>query len=514
MKGQNRRVFVLALTAGAIVLAPAAAEAATLDNSGGTLTYAAAPGATSVVAFDQMGATVRVTRFSVTDGNGGDNDEVTSTNGCAPVPPEPSFSAGSRFDCPGVARIVADAGDQDDQIDASGADVPGTFKGASGEDGVFGGSANDAIDGGDGDDFVGGGDGADQLIGGAGIDSTQYFASSPGPGLASPAITVTLDGQANDGRPGENDNVQTEDVSAGTFAATGAPKSAVTLVGDGQSNSLDAFGTGPADIDGGAGNDALLGSVNDDTLRARDGFADRVFCSGGNDTAIVDTLDVVSGSCENVDAANVGNAAEDRPPTVSFTTPAQGAKLGTKTPNTLTATASDDKGVAKVQFLDDDRIVCEDTTAPYTCAYSPRGDDVGRNTLVAFAIDTSQQSATAVRTVIVDRFATKVSLKVTPRKDARAPFSFRASGRVTPPSSVSKTLGCADGIVAIQVKAGRKTLSNRRVKLTRSCTFSQSVSFRSRSRFASNGKLKFTARYAGNDVLDNASSKSTTTSTR
>ena len=74
----------------------------------------------------------------------------------------------------------------------------------------------------------------------------------------------------------------------------------------------------------------------------------------------------------------MGNANEDKPPTVTFTSPAANAtKVSANKGTTLAATATDDKGVAKVQFLDDERVVCEDTAAPYTCAYKPGGGDVG-----------------------------------------------------------------------------------------------------------------------------------------
>lgn len=554
MKGQNRRVLALSLTAGTMVLAPAAAEAATLTNSGGTLAYSAAAGKTNDVSFNESSSQPGSVFVFRSGGSGGDDDPITAT-GCTELTP------GDAYQCDGVTSLNADAGDGDDQLFAGGlvtitATLAGgtgddrllggarddtlnlgagddggfggggndTVNGDDGQDSLGGGDGNDSVNGGSGDDGVFGGDGADTVRGGPGIDDTSYDGygdPSATPPVPASDVSVTLDGQANDGRTGEGDNVtEVEDVFASSCGETRDPTTGictsplrVTLVGDAGTNSL-GVNEGNGDIDGGAGNDALNGGDNDDTLRARDGFADRVICGRGNDTAIVDTLDTVSTTCENVQTANVGNANEDKPPTVAFAAPAQGAKLGTKAPNTLTATASDDKGIAKVQFLDDERIVCEDTTAPYTCAYNPRGEDVGRNTLVAVAIDTSQQTATAVRTVTVDRFSPTVSLKVTPKTDKRAPFSFKASGKVTPPASVSQALGCADGIVAIQVKAGRKTLSNRRVKLTKSCTFSQKVSFRSRQRFAKNGKLKFTARYAGNDVLDNATSKSTTTSTK
>ena len=80
--------------------------------------------------------------------------------------------------------------------------------------------------------------------------------------------------------------------------------------------------------------------------------------------------------------------------------------------------ATDDRGLAKVQFLDDDRVVCEDLAAPYECAYQPRGGDVGRNTLVAIAVDTAGQTTSVVRAVTVRRFTSpglSLSLRPEPR---------------------------------------------------------------------------------------------------
>ena len=56
-----------------------------------------------------------------------------------------------------------------------------------------------------------------------------------------------------------------------------------------------------------------------------------------------------------------------------------------------------DRGLAKVQFLDDDRVLCEDAVAPYECPFQPRGGDVGRNTLVAIAVDTAGQTTSLAR---------------------------------------------------------------------------------------------------------------------
>ncbi len=99
---------------------------------------------------------------------------------------------------------------------------------------------------------------------------------------------------------------------------------------------------------------------------------------------------------------------------------------------TLTVGATDDKGVAKVVFMDDDEVICTDTAAPFTCAYQAKGTDLGRNTLAAVAYDALGQTASSVRPVVVTRFVAKsLSLKATPTKDTRAPYSFAASGALT-----------------------------------------------------------------------------------
>ncbi len=181
-----------------------------------------------------------------------------------------------------------------------------------------------------------------------------------------------------------------------------------------------------------------------------------------------------------------------------------GAKLGAG-PTVLTANAADDRGIARVQFLDDDRIICTDTTAPYTCDYQPRGEDVGRNTLVAVAFDTSEQTASAVRTATVSRFAAALSLSVTPTRDARAPYTFTSSGRLTLPASVTPALGCDGGQVTVQFKAGTRTVSSRRVTLRKDCTYRVRVSFRLPRRLSARS-LRVQAIFGGNLVTDLARS--------
>jgi hypothetical protein len=233
-----------------------------------------------------------------------------------------------------------------------------------------------------------------------------------------------------------------------------------------------------------------------------------VSCGPGADTAVVDTLDSVSADCENVDRAEVRNANDDAPPTVSFLGPAAGARLPTAGPTTLVADAADDKGIAKVDFLADGRPLCTATAPPFTCSFQPRGDDVGADTLIAIATDTAGQTATAIQVVDVDTFAAPLSERVTPARDTRAPYRFRITGRLSLPPTVTVAQACTPGVVSVQVKAGSRTISTRRANLRRDCTYGLSVAFADRRRFGSARSLRFTARFAGNPLLKAAQATS------
>ena len=137
--------------------------------------------------------------------------------------------------------------------------------------------------------------------------------------------------------------------------------------------------------------------------------------------------------------------------------------------------------------------------APYTCDSRPQGDDVGRNTLVAIAVDTSGQTASAVRAVVVPRFVGRLSARTTPRRDTTAPYRFTTTGRLRLPAGVTPGQGCR-GTVTVQIKAGRKTVSTRRVRLRSNCTYRSRVTFRIRQRLRPR-TLRRTVRFGGNAVM-------------
>jgi Ca2+-binding RTX toxin-like protein len=451
----------IVLAAALLLAAPASANAATLTKTGSTLVYAGG-GAPNTVTFTQTGADVTVTAA--------DGDPI-SPSGCGGGLP-------GTFICTGITAVVASGNGGNDALDASGLTT-----------------ARATLSGGDGDDALTGGGAADSISGGAGIDSVAYAT----------AASVSLNDLADDGAPNERDNVRS-DVEDVTVASG-------TLVGSAAGNTLHVVGGGGT-ITGGDGSDTLEGSTGDDTINARDGFADRVFCDAGTDTVTADQLDQVYSNCENVTRQNVVGGADDRPPVVTWSAPASGAELSANSPSTLAADVTDDHGVARVEFYDDERLVCSDDAAPYTCAYAPRGADVGRDTLIARAVDSADQATSVVQAVTVGRFAPKAfTLKLSPSRDRKAPYKFNLSGKLTLPDVVSRSQGCNGGQVSISVKAGSKTVATRRATLSRVCEYRLRVTFNHRpSRKTS--RLKFSARFAGNDVMSAKSASSRTGRTR
>jgi len=365
--------------AGALALAaaalPAAADAATVSYEGGTLHYRAAPGETNrtgpdVGLFDE-------TRLRL-------SDHVPIA-----APPDRCTTYDGWVECDMPAKVVFDLGDGDDHASFSFA-PPGLATEVRGGDGadwiegyaisagplaqvLDGGPGNDRIDGDLGNDVIRGGPGDDELEGGAGADSVAggdgndllspdgYEDPSAdsvdgGPGLdtvddysqpgesSQPRLSISFDGAANDGRPGENDNLvgveRIDSGVSGTFAGgpgdddffvrSNLDGGDSTLTGAGGNDKLKGHdhvetidgGPGADRVEGGYNNDVLTGGPGRDTIFgdsttdtcnylsckipfgndvifARDGEADTIDCGPGEDRAEVDAIDVVA-NCEQI----------------------------------------------------------------------------------------------------------------------------------------------------------------------------------------------------------------------
>jgi hypothetical protein len=94
-------------------------------------------------------------------------------------------------------------------------------------------------------------------------------------------------------------------------------------------------------------------------------------------------------------AAIVVTIAETTPPTVSITSPLAGAIVARGTIVTIAADASDNVGVAKVEFYVKNVLKCTDTVAPYTCGWAVPTAKDAVYTLHAKAVDTSNNTTTS-----------------------------------------------------------------------------------------------------------------------
>jgi Ca2+-binding RTX toxin-like protein len=123
-------------------------------------------------------------------------------------------------------------------------------------------------------------------------------------------IDVTLDNRANDGFPGEHDDVhRSVDAVNGTvqddsLAGAGGVDYLFGLAGNdhiaGKVGDDHLLGGHRNDtLGGGRGEDLLNAGQGNDLIHAQDGETDEVMCGDGTDRAIVDAIDVVS-DCEHV----------------------------------------------------------------------------------------------------------------------------------------------------------------------------------------------------------------------
>jgi Ca2+-binding RTX toxin-like protein len=203
-----------------------------------------------------------------------------------------------------VEELVFSLDDGDDTFSGAGNATTGAAYGAAIV--VYGGNGNDTLRGGDGNDTLYGGagndlfltgavaDGNDALHGGADTDTADYS-----PRLA--ALTITIDDLADDGEPGETDNVGTDiEILRGGMGDDHLTGSAnpETIYG----------GPGNDTIAGGGGNDLLYGEAGNDIFdegSGRNGAdvfnggpgLDRVSYAGRSNTVLV-SLDGVANDGE------------------------------------------------------------------------------------------------------------------------------------------------------------------------------------------------------------------------
>jgi Ca2+-binding RTX toxin-like protein len=191
----------------------------------------------------------------------------------------------------GGVWFSADLGGGDDYVRVLG-DAPSQ---------LFGREGDDVMVGGDGPDNLYGDAGADEFYGGGGFDYAYHWISPDPPAVG---VSISLDDVANDGVPGEGDNVHSD------IESVGATQYADTLIGNDSANWLDGGG-GDDRIEGGPGDDHLSGSAGSDSISAGagDDTVDAVYwagvdpdvvdCGPGTDTVTAEPEDQLI-DCENV----------------------------------------------------------------------------------------------------------------------------------------------------------------------------------------------------------------------
>lgn len=247
--------FLLATVAAALaVAAPASAADVTYDGSG--LALHGAPGESSrlTVIFEPN------VRMTVHDDAGG----LRPGPGCLGSARDVTCGLLGPRCFPCTARI--DLGDGDDTLMLAGTSQKGPFEvdaGAGDDDVLLLGDTNAIVTGGAGRDTLRA-DAIAELDGGDGPDLLEGERAVATYATRTAGVTVTLDGVANDGAPGEGDDVRTGSVLGGDGADE--------LIG----------GDGPDELSGHGGDDVLRGGGGDDVLRGESG-ADRVDAGPGDD---------------------------------------------------------------------------------------------------------------------------------------------------------------------------------------------------------------------------------------
>ena len=89
------------------------------------------------------------------------------------------------------------------------------------------------------------------------------------------------------------------------------------------------------------------------------------------------------------------SAGDNIVPTVAITNPANDATVARKSNVTITATANDNIGVARVEFVVNNTLQCTDTTAPYSCVWRVPNPMNRTHTIQARAFDAAGNNATA-----------------------------------------------------------------------------------------------------------------------
>lgn len=292
------RHLVALIVAGCAVLAvPALAQAnSTLSYDGAFLTYDGEDAVNNVatVSLNASATTYTITDSeNITTASGGCTGSGTQTVTCTAATPgnddlelngldgndtlTVDTSAAAASDQPQFAGTGSNAPDLgNDHIDLS------KYTNPSGNSRIVGGPGDDVETAATaGTEFYMGSapDGADELIGGPGFDEANYDDRSGN-------LTMNAaDGLANDGEPGELDNISSniDELPGGSGNDNIQAGSVDSELFGGDGNDTVAGGPGNDEIGGGSGTNTLTGGPGDDSLGNDDGSTDTMDGGPGDD---------------------------------------------------------------------------------------------------------------------------------------------------------------------------------------------------------------------------------------
>src|SRR4051794_684323 len=457
-----------------------------------------------------------------------------------------SSPVGTSIDCgPNATAVTATLGDGPDTLFAGTPfNIPIDADGGAGNDVLIGGDANDTLIGGDGIDLINGAGGDDQISGGTGADTLsggdgrdRLSGGDDDDLLSGDAGDDTLDGNDGEDFLSGGDDADELDGGDGDDAVAGDEDADIARGGTGDDTV--SGDTGNDQLDGGDGADTVDGDEGDDTLRGGAGVDSLHGGAGGDLLDGGANGDSIEGD-EGVD--RITYAARSAPVTITLGNgladdgeAGEGDEIGFSVENATGGAGADQiTGSSLVNAIDagagDDTIELRDQVADTaTCG-------AGSDTVHADGADhadadcetvdnrppgpaqpsggqtqvvTVTQPARVVLSPLHPRIAPRrVTLRVGPARDRRAPYTSRILGKLTLPAGTNSGLACGDvGFVTVQVRRGAAVLLSLRPRLRSNCTFGARVSSRGPRRLRST-KLRFTAGFLGNGYLSPARAKS------
>src|SRR4051812_10749916 len=294
-----RGVAVTAVAAGA--LAPAAAASSGSNEhdplaGGAPVAYAAGTGETNVLVVSGDGRNVL---FS---------DSVAIGAPAAPLAVLPAVqlvndctAAGASASCP-LGPVGVALGDGADTIRPGAGAPPSSVNGGAGNDALLDPVRSPGT----------------AFNGAVGTDRTDYSGRTE-------ALSISVNGSADDGAAGEADNIAAEDIVGGSGEDTISGSTGANAISGADGNDFVTAAAGADVVDSGTGNDTPAGGTESDTIRGGDG-ADQLIGGAGNDLisggagpdaisggAGNDTISAADGVAEVVDCgAGVDTVVADR----------------------------------------------------------------------------------------------------------------------------------------------------------------------------------------------------------